>query len=173
MGEVPWRRYPPWPVREAAGRKCPSQRAYCRSARPDDRYGADALRFTWRRGKAGPRHQLDEKRVEGYATSPPNMEGGGFSRAMESARVRVIAAPQEDWRSTADHREVVETLAKLDKAIADLRYDEMADAIYRSPGALLRLVCRAGEGCVGRRNCAPSRRGRSTNLVMLHPSCRS
>jgi valyl-tRNA synthetase len=31
--------------------------------------------------------------------------------------------------------EVVETLAKLDKAFAELRFDDMADAIYHSPGA--------------------------------------
>ena len=76
--------------------------------------------------------KLDEKRVEGYrnfATKLWNaarfLQGNGVG-ASQSIAAPEAALPVNRWIIG----EVVETLAKLDKAIADLRYDEMADAIY-------------------------------------------
>ncbi len=98
-----------------------------------DRYGADALRFTLAAMESQGRDiKLDEKRVEGYrnfATKLWNaarfLQGNGVGASAS------IAAPQA---TLAVNKwiigEVVETLAKLDAAFADLRYDAMADAVY-------------------------------------------
>jgi valyl-tRNA synthetase len=76
--------------------------------------------------------KLDEKRVEGYrnfATKLWNaarflqMNGVG---AGDSIAAPAAELPVNRWIIG----EVVETLAKLDRAFDELRYDEMADAIY-------------------------------------------
>jgi valyl-tRNA synthetase len=76
--------------------------------------------------------KLDEKRVEGYrnfATKLWNaarflqMNGVGASASIAAPEAKL---PVNRWIIG----EVVETLAKLDKAFADLRFDEMARAIY-------------------------------------------
>jgi valyl-tRNA synthetase len=76
--------------------------------------------------------KLDEKRVEGYrnfATKLWNaarflqMNGVGPSDSIAAPEAR---APVNRWIMG----EVVETLTKLDRAFADLRFDDMADAIY-------------------------------------------
>ncbi len=98
-----------------------------------DQYGADALRFTLAAMESQGRDiKLDEQRVVGYrnfATKLWNaarfLQGNGVGASAS------VAAPEA---TLAVNRwiigEVVETLAKLDQAIADLRYDAMADAIY-------------------------------------------
>jgi valyl-tRNA synthetase len=98
-----------------------------------DKYGADALRFTLAAMESQGRDiKLDEKRVEGYrnfATKLWNaarflqMNGVGAS---DSIFAPEAALPVNRWIIG----EVVETLAKLDRAFDELRYDEMADAIY-------------------------------------------
>jgi valyl-tRNA synthetase len=76
--------------------------------------------------------KLDEKRVEGYrnfATKLWNaarflqMNGVGASASIAAPEARL---PVNRWIIG----EVVETLARLNKAFDELRYDEMADAIY-------------------------------------------
>jgi valyl-tRNA synthetase len=76
--------------------------------------------------------KLDEKRVEGYrnfATKLWNaarflqMNGVGAS---DSIAAPAAELPVNRWMIG----EVVETLAKLNRAFDELRYDEMADAIY-------------------------------------------
>src|SRR5207302_9031470 len=76
--------------------------------------------------------KLDEKRVEGYrnfATKLWNaarflqMNGVGAS---DSIAAPAAELPVNRWIIG----EVVETLGKLDQAFDELRYDEMADAIY-------------------------------------------
>ncbi len=98
-----------------------------------DKYGADALRFTLAAMESQGRDiKLDEKRVEGYrnfATKLWNaarfLQGNGVGASTS------VAAPQATLAVNAwIIGEVVETLAKLDAAFADLRYDAMADAIY-------------------------------------------
>ena len=98
-----------------------------------DKYGADALRFTLAAMESQGRDiKLDEKRVEGYrnfATKLWNaarflqMNGVGAS---DSIAAPAAELPVNRWIIG----EVVETLAKLDRAFDELRYDEMADAIY-------------------------------------------
>jgi valyl-tRNA synthetase len=98
-----------------------------------DKYGADALRFTLAAMESQGRDiKLDEKRVEGYrnfATKLWNaarflqMNGVGASDSVSAPEAQL---PVNRWIIG----EVVETLAKLDAAFDELRYDEMADAIY-------------------------------------------
>jgi valyl-tRNA synthetase len=98
-----------------------------------DRYGADALRFTLAAMESQGRDiKLDEKRVEGYrnfATKIWNaarflqMNGVGAS---DSIAAPAAELPVNRWIIG----EVIETLGKLDRAFDELRYDEMADAIY-------------------------------------------
>jgi valyl-tRNA synthetase len=98
-----------------------------------DQYGADALRFTLSAMESQGRDiKLDEKRVEGYrnfatklwnATRFCMTNGIGASAKLEAP---AAALPVNRWIIG----ETVETLAKLDKALADLRYDEAANSIY-------------------------------------------
>jgi len=98
-----------------------------------DRYGADALRFTLAAMESQGRDiKLDEKRVEGYrnfATKLWNaarfLQGNGVS-ASASVNAPEATLAVNKWIIG----EVVETLAKLDAAFADLRYDAMADTVY-------------------------------------------
>ena len=98
-----------------------------------DRYGADALRFTMAAMESQGRDiKLDEKRVEGYrnfATKLWNaarfLQGNGVG-ASQSIAAPEAKLPVNRWIIG----EVVETLAKLDKAFDELRFDGMADAIY-------------------------------------------
>ena len=98
-----------------------------------DRYGADALRFTLAAMESQGRDiKLDEKRVEGYRNFATKLwNAARFLQGNGVVASTTLAAPPAEL---AVNRwiigEVVETLAKLDAAIADLRYDAMADAIY-------------------------------------------
>src|SRR5215208_2015903 len=135
MGEVPWRTlYLHGLVRDAGGQKMSKSKG--NTVDPlglIDKYGADALRFTLAAMESQGRDiKLDEKRVEGYrnfATKLWNaarflqMNGVGAS---DSIAAPAAELPVNRWIIG----EVVETLAKLDRAFDELRYDEMADAIY-------------------------------------------
>ena len=98
-----------------------------------DQFGADALRFTLTAMESQGRDiKLDEKRVEGYRNFATKLwNAARFCQSNGIGASSTLAAPNAEL---AVNRwiigEVVETLAKLDKAIADLRYDAMADAIY-------------------------------------------
>jgi valyl-tRNA synthetase len=135
MGEPPWRTlYLHGLVRDAHGQKMSKSKG--NTVDPlglIDKYGADALRFTLAAMESQGRDiKLDEKRVEGYrnfATKLWNaarflqMNGVGASTSIEAPAAEL---PVNRWIIG----EVVETLAKLDQAFDELRYDEMADAIY-------------------------------------------
>ena len=135
MGEVPWKTlYLHGLVRDAQGQKMSKSKG--NAVDPlglIDKYGADALRFTLAAMESQGRDiKLDEKRVEGYrnfATKLWNaarflqMNGMGAS---DSIAAPAAELPVNRWIIG----EVVETLAKLDRAFDELRYDEMADAIY-------------------------------------------
>jgi valyl-tRNA synthetase len=135
MGEVPWKTlYLHGLVRDATGAKMSKSKG--NTVDPlglIDKYGADALRFTLAAMESQGRDiKLDEKRVEGYrnfATKLWNaarflqMNGVGAS---DSVAAPAAELPVNRWIIG----EVVETLAKLDRAFDELRYDEMADAIY-------------------------------------------
>ena len=135
MGEAPWKTlYLHGLVRDAAGQKMSKSKG--NTVDPlglVDRFGADALRFTMAAMESQGRDiKLDEKRVEGYrnfATKLWNaarflqMNGVGASQSIAAPPATL---PVNRWIIG----EVVETLAKLDKAFADLRFDDMANAIY-------------------------------------------
>ncbi len=135
MGERPWKTlYLHGLVRDAKGQKMSKSKG--NTVDPlgiVDRFGADALRFTLAAMESQGRDiKLDEKRVEGYrnfATKLWNaarflqMNGVGAS---DSIRAPTAELPVNRWIIG----EVVETLAKLDKAFDELRFDGMADAIY-------------------------------------------
>src|SRR5437764_2159595 len=135
MGEPPWKTlYLHGLVRDAHGQKMSKSKG--NTVDPlglIDKYGADALRFTLAAMESQGRDiKLDEKRVEGYrnfATKLWNaarflqMNGVGAS---DSIAAPAAELPVNRWIIG----EVVETLAKLDRAFDELRYDEMADAIY-------------------------------------------
>ena len=135
IGEVPWKTlYLHGLVRDAHGQKMSKSKG--NTVDPlglIDKYGADALRFTLAAMESQGRDiKLDEKRVEGYrnfATKLWNaarflqMNGVGASQSIAAPKAEL---PVNRWIIG----EVVETLAKLDRAFEELRYDEMADAIY-------------------------------------------
>src|SRR6476469_9951417 len=135
MGEAPWKTlYLHGLVRDAQGQKMSKSKG--NTVDPlglIDKYGADALRFTLAAMESQGRDiKLDEKRVEGYrnfATKLWNaarflqMNGVGAS---DSIAAPAAELPVNRWIVG----EVVDTLAKLDKAFDELRFDGMADAIY-------------------------------------------
>ncbi|HEX4800083.1 MAG TPA: class I tRNA ligase family protein, partial [Sphingomicrobium sp.] len=135
MGEAPWKTlYLHGLIRDAEGRKMSKSKG--NTVDPlglIDKYGADALRFTLAAMESQGRDiKLDEKRVEGYrnfATKLWNaarfLQMNGVS-ASDSIAAPASELPVNRWIIG----EVVETLAKLDRAFDELRYDEMADAIY-------------------------------------------
>ncbi len=135
MGQPPWKTlYLHGLVRDAHGQKMSKSKS--NTVDPlglIDKYGADALRFTLAAMESQGRDiKLDEKRVEGYrnfATKLWNaarflqMNGVGASQSIAAPDAQL---PVNRWIIG----EVVETLGKLDKAFDDLRFDDMADAIY-------------------------------------------
>ncbi len=98
-----------------------------------DKYGADALRFFMAAMESQGRDiKMDEKRVEGYrnfatklwnATRFCQANGIGASTSVEAP---AATSAVNKWIIG----EVVETLAELDKAMAELRFDAAANAIY-------------------------------------------
>ena len=135
MKEVPWKTlYLHGLVRAADGSKMSKSKG--NTVDPlglIDQYGADALRFTLTAMESQGRDiKLDEKRVEGYRNFATKLwNAARFCQSNGIGASKTLAAPEAEL---AVNRwiigETVETLAKLDKAIADLRYDAMADAIY-------------------------------------------
>ncbi len=135
MGEAPWKTlYLHGLVRDAQGQKMSKSKG--NTVDPlglIDKYGADALRFTLAAMESQGRDiKLDEKRVEGYrnfATKLWNaarflqMNGVGASEGVAAPEAEL---PVNRWIIG----EVIETLTKVEHAFEELRYDEMADAIY-------------------------------------------
>ena len=135
MRERPWKTlYLHGLVRDAKGQKMSKSKG--NTVDPlglIDKYGADALRFTMAAMESQGRDiKLDEKRVEGYrnfATKLWNaarflqMNGVGASQSISAPAAEL---PVNRWIIG----EVVNTLAELDKAFDELRFDDMANAIY-------------------------------------------
>ena len=98
-----------------------------------DQYGADALRFFMAAMESQGRDiKMDDKRVEGYrnfatklwnATRFCQSNGIGASDTLAAPEARLAA---NQWIIG----EVGETVAKLDAAMADLRFDAAANTIY-------------------------------------------
>jgi valyl-tRNA synthetase len=138
-----------------------------------DQYGADALRFTLAAMESQGRDiKLDEKRVEGYrnfATKLWNaarfLQGNGVGASVSVAAPAATLAVNK-WIIG----EVVETLAKLDQAIADLRYDAMADAIYHFAwGTFCDWYIELVKGAFDDETRAVAGWAFDQILVMLHP----
>jgi valyl-tRNA synthetase len=138
-----------------------------------DKYGADALRFTLAAMESQGRDiKLDEKRVEGYrnfATKLWNaarflqMNGVGASLTVAAPEAQL---PVNRWIIG----EVVETLGKLDAAFDELRYDEMADAIYHFVwGTFCDWYVELIKGAFDEETKAVAAWAFDQILVMLHP----
>jgi valyl-tRNA synthetase len=98
-----------------------------------DQFGADALRFFMAAMESQGRDiKMDEKRVEGYRNFATKLwNAARFCQSNGIAASSSLAAPAA---KSAVNRwiigETVETLAALDQAMADLRFDAAANAIY-------------------------------------------
>lgn len=134
-GQVPWKRlYLHGLVRATDGQKMSKSKGNVVDPLVlIDKYGADALRFFMAAMESQGRDvKMDERRVEGYRNFATKLwnaarfcqsNGIGASTSL-AAPVATLAVNQ--WIIG----EVVETLAELDKAMADLRFDAAANAIY-------------------------------------------
>jgi valyl-tRNA synthetase len=175
LDEVPWKTlYLHGLVRDAAGQKMSKSKG--NTVDPlglIDKYGADALRFTLAAMESQGRDiKLDEKRVEGYrnfATKLWNaarfLQGNGVG-ASQSIAAPEASLPVNRWIIG----EVVETLAKLDKAFAELRFDEMADAIYHFTwGTFCDWYVELVKGAFDDETRAVAAWAFDQILVMLHP----
>ncbi len=98
-----------------------------------EQYGADALRFFMAAMESQGRDiKMDDKRVEGYRNFATKLwNATRFCQANGIGASTTLEAPAA---TSAVNRwiigEVVETQAKLDQALADLRFDAAANTIY-------------------------------------------
>ncbi|GGZ92651.1 valine--tRNA ligase [Novosphingobium arvoryzae] len=98
-----------------------------------DQYGADALRFFMAAMESQGRDvKMDEKRVEGYRNFATKLWNA--ARFCQSNGIGASASITAPAATSAVNKwiigEVVETVAALDQALADLRFDAAANAIY-------------------------------------------
>jgi valyl-tRNA synthetase len=135
MHEVPWKRlYLHGLVRAADGQKMSKSKGNVVDPLVlIDKYGADALRFFMAAMESQGRDvKMDERRVEGYRNFATKLwNAARFCQANGIGASSTLAAPRatlavNQWIIG----EVVETLAELDQAMADLRFDAAANAIY-------------------------------------------
>jgi valyl-tRNA synthetase len=135
MDEVPWKRlYLHGLVRAADGQKMSKSKGNVVDPLGlIDKYGADALRFFMAAMESQGRDvKMDEKRVEGYRNFATKLwNAARFCQANGIGASTTLEAPAA---ISAVNRwivgEVVETVAALDQAMADLRFDAAANAIY-------------------------------------------
>jgi valyl-tRNA synthetase len=138
MKEVPWKRlYLHGLVRAADGQKMSKSKGNVVDPLGlIDQYGADALRFFMCAMESQGRDvKMDEKRVEGYRNFATKLwnaarfcQSNGITGGIGDHTGPGIA-PQlavNQWIIG----EVVDTVAELDKAMAELRFDAAANAIY-------------------------------------------
>ncbi len=135
MGAAPWKRlYLHGLVRAADGAKMSKSKG--NTVDPlglIDSYGADALRFFMAAMESQGRDiKMDERRVEGYRNFATKLWNA--ARFCQSNGIGASASVAAPAATLAVNRwiigEVVETVAALDKALADLRFDAAANAIY-------------------------------------------
>ena len=135
MQEAPWKRlYLHGLVRAADGQKMSKSKGNVVDPLGlIDSYGADALRFFMAAMESQGRDvKMDEKRVEGYRNFATKLWN-----ATRFAMANGIGASDSVTAPPATHAvnkwiigEVVETVAALDKALAELRFDAAANVIY-------------------------------------------
>ncbi len=98
-----------------------------------DRYGADALRFFMAAMESQGRDiKMDDARVEGYRNFATKLwNATRFCQANGIVASTQIAAPPTKLAiNTWIVGELIETLAGMEQALADLRFDAAANAIY-------------------------------------------
>ncbi|WP_088310159.1 valine--tRNA ligase [Novosphingobium sp. B 225] len=135
MGDVPWKRlYLHGLVRAADGQKMSKSKGnVVDPLLLIDQYGADALRFFMCAMESQGRDvKMDERRVEGYRNFATKLwNAARFCQSNGIGASTSLAAPAA---ASAVNKwiigEVVETLAALDQAMADLRFDAAANAVY-------------------------------------------
>ncbi len=98
-----------------------------------DQFGADALRFFMAAMESQGRDiKMDERRVEGYRNFATKLWNA--ARFCQSNGIGASASLAAPAATSAVNKwiigEVVETLATLDQAMADLRFDAAANAVY-------------------------------------------
>ena len=135
MKEVPWKRlYLHGLVRAEDGSKMSKSKGNVVDPLGlIDEYGADALRFFMAAMESQGRDiKMDDKRVEGYRNFATKLwnasrfcEANGIG-ASKTLHAPDAALPVNRWIIS----EVNETLASLDKALGDLRFDAAANTIY-------------------------------------------
>ncbi|BBF69357.1 valine--tRNA ligase [Sphingomonas bisphenolicum] len=135
MGEAPWKKlYLHGLVRAADGQKMSKSKGNVVDPLGlIDRFGADALRFFMAAMESQGRDvKMDEKRVEGYrnfATKLWNaarfLQSNGVT-ASTSHEAPAAALPVNRWIIA----ETVATVQAIDTALAELRFDAAANAIY-------------------------------------------
>lgn len=136
MGDVPWKRlYLHGLVRASDGQKMSKSKGNVVDPLGlIDKYGADALRFFMAAMESQGRDvKMDEKRVEGYRNFATKLwNAARFCQSNGITGSTSVAAPVA---TSAVNKwiigEVVETLAAIDKAMEDMRFDAAAAAIYR------------------------------------------
>ena len=134
-GQVPWKRlYLHGLVRAADGQKMSKSKGNVVDPLGlIDQYGADALRFFMAAMESQGRDvKMDEKRVEGYRNFATKLwNAARFCQSNGIGASTSLAAPAA---TAAVNKwiigEVVETVAALDQAMADLRFDAAANTIY-------------------------------------------
>jgi len=136
MGDVPWKKlYLHGLVRASDGQKMSKSKGNVVDPLGlIDTYGADALRFFMAAMESQGRDvKMDERRVEGYRNFATKLwNAARFCQSNGITASTSVAAPAA---TSAVNKwiigEVVETVAALDKAMADLRFDAAAHAVYR------------------------------------------
>ena len=135
MKEVPWKKlYLHGLVRAADGQKMSKSKGnVVDPLLLIDKYGADALRFFMCAMESQGRDvKMDERRVEGYRNFATKLwNAARFCQSNGITGSTSVAAPAA---ASAVNKwiigEVVETLAALDQAMADLRFDAAANTVY-------------------------------------------
>jgi valyl-tRNA synthetase len=135
MGDVPWKRlYLHGLVRAADGQKMSKSKGnVVDPLLLIDKYGADALRFFMAAMESQGRDvKMDEKRVEGYRNFATKLwNAARFCQSNGIGASTSVAAPAA---TSAVNKwivgKVVETVAELDRAMAELRFDAAANIIY-------------------------------------------
>jgi valyl-tRNA synthetase len=135
MGEAPWKKlYLHGLVRAADGSKMSKSKG--NTVDPlglIERYGADALRFFMAAMESQGRDiKMDEKRVEGYRNFATKLWNA--ARFLQANGIGASATPGPPEAVLPVNRwiiaETVATVQAIDLALADLRFDAAANAIY-------------------------------------------
>ena len=175
MGDVPWKRlYLHGLVRAPDGQKMSKSKGNVVDPLGlIDKFGADALRFFMAAMESQGRDiKMDESRVEGYRNFATKLwNATRFCQANGIGASQSVAAPPA---TSAVNKwivgEVVETLAAIDKAMAELRFDAAANAIYQFAwGTFCDWYLELIKGQIDDETKAVAGWALDQILVMLHP----